>query len=149
MVIKDKANKSWILGQELTDLVESCGLKVNPKKTRLQTCHQKQLVTGLIVNEAVNLDRHYIRNLRAMIHAYNKYGDQAVEKFMNDYAGHAHRIVSPMNTFMSSLNGRLGFVAMVKGEDHPIVRKLRLKFEHACNRQAKLHSRPLPYSTVS
>lgn len=64
-------------GNELIKAVESCGFRIKPSKTRLQHATQRQEVTGLGVNERVNVSRKRIRKLRAMLHAWDKYGLEA------------------------------------------------------------------------
>jgi RNA-directed DNA polymerase len=135
IAIKDQ--RSWLLGDELVSIVEDCGFKVNPRKTRLQTQHNRQVVTGLTVNSCVNVNRTFVRNLRGMIHALEKHGDAAATHYLKHYRNNKDKLISkPMDHFLSSLNARLGFLSMVKGKDNPIVVKLKADLEKAC----ELHS---------
>ncbi len=43
---------------------------VNEKKLRIRAKNRKQTVTGLIVNDKVNVDRKLMKNVRAMLHDY-------------------------------------------------------------------------------
>lgn len=50
-------------------IVADCGYQLHHgKKLRVRRKHQRQLVTGLVVNSAVNLPRHVRRRLRAIEH---------------------------------------------------------------------------------
>jgi len=64
-------------GPELIKAVEASGFRIKPSKTRLQHSSQRQEVTGLGVNESVNVARNRIRRLRAMLHAWEKFGLEA------------------------------------------------------------------------
>lgn len=56
---------------EVSAVIEKSGFTINQKKTRLQYKQSKQKVTGLIVNQKVNIDRDYSKETRAM--AYQQY----------------------------------------------------------------------------
>lgn len=56
---------------ELKETIRNAGFEVNPKKIRLQEYNQRQEVTGLVVNDKVNVDRRYYKTTRSM--AYNLY----------------------------------------------------------------------------
>lgn len=53
---------------ELTSILESFGFKLHKKKYRVLTKHTRQTVTGIVVNEKLNVKREYKRNLRALHH---------------------------------------------------------------------------------
>src|SRR5690606_16842311 len=57
------------LGEDLIDIIVGNGFSINHAKTRLQSKHQRQIVTGLVVNKKVNVDRKYVRKTSAIIHA--------------------------------------------------------------------------------
>ena len=44
------------------------GFKINKKKTRVLKKGQRQVVTGIIVNDGLNVNRKYIRNLKSLIY---------------------------------------------------------------------------------
>ncbi len=59
----------WTLGQTLSDKITGSGFQVNPDKTRMHYRGSRQMVTGLVVNEKVNIKSEYYRNARAMCDA--------------------------------------------------------------------------------
>jgi len=65
------------LKQGLLNAINSSGFSLNERKTRLHSKAVRQEVTGLTVNEFVNVRRRFLRQLRAMIHAANRYGFEA------------------------------------------------------------------------
>ncbi|MFL7939219.1 retron Ec67 family RNA-directed DNA polymerase/endonuclease (plasmid) [Priestia megaterium] len=50
------------------------GFKINTKKNRLQLRDSRQVVTGLIVNKKINVNRAYYKETRAMAHQLYKHG---------------------------------------------------------------------------
>jgi RNA-directed DNA polymerase len=51
--------------------LKAFGYQLNAKKTRILRQHQQQNVTGLVVNDRVNVPRHIRRKLRAVEHRLN------------------------------------------------------------------------------
>ena len=58
-------NGIWMAGDELRYRIQRCGFALNPVKTRMQLRWSRQDVTGLVVNEKVNIPREYVKNVRA------------------------------------------------------------------------------------
>ena len=52
--------------EELTNLLENSGFKINKEKTRLQYNSSRQEVTGLTTNKKINANRIFINKTRAM-----------------------------------------------------------------------------------
>ena len=61
-------------GDRLKQIVDSNGFKINSTKTRLRGRNRRQVVTGVTVNEFPNLPRKYTNQIRAMVHAWKRYG---------------------------------------------------------------------------
>lgn len=71
----DPANPAqWILAAPLTGKIEHSGFTINPGKTRMQYRDSRQTVTGLIVNQTVNIRAEYYRTVRSMCHLLFKTG---------------------------------------------------------------------------
>jgi hypothetical protein len=56
----------WRLGKSLVDIVERSGFQINHKKTRMQLRSSRQVATGLMLNEKVNIRPEYYRLARSM-----------------------------------------------------------------------------------
>ncbi|WP_346688478.1 retron Ec67 family RNA-directed DNA polymerase/endonuclease [uncultured Cloacibacillus sp.] len=54
--------------RDITREIENAGFKINDKKQRLFFKDSKQIVTGLVVNDRVNIDHIYYKKTRAMAH---------------------------------------------------------------------------------
>lgn len=97
----------WMPGRELLRLIAHAGFKVNPAKTRMQYRTSRQEVTGLVVNQKINVRHEYRHNVRAMVHSLFTKGSfelfGAVEK-----AGVV--TVEKRPGTLRELHGRLGFI---------------------------------------
>ncbi|MBB4274132.1 retron Ec67 family RNA-directed DNA polymerase/endonuclease [Rhizobium mongolense] len=68
------ANDKWVAGYELAGRVARSGFQINELKTRLQYRNSRQDVTGLVVNEKLNVPSEYYKLARAMCHHLFKDG---------------------------------------------------------------------------
>ena len=60
----------WKLGEELLSRINDGGFEVNSAKTRMQLRGSRQMVTGLTVNEKVNVTQAYYKRVRATAHRF-------------------------------------------------------------------------------
>ena len=107
-------SEARILGEELTTLITESGFEVNEEKIVFSTRRDHQEVTGLVVNEFVNLKRSYIRNLRWLLFTYKKWGKEAAH---NLYYTKLHRTRNKTNEPTDIdfvLRGMLAFVKSVR-----------------------------------
>jgi len=58
----------------IKEIIEEEGFEVHSGKERLMPDHARQMVTGLVVNEKVNVPREYVRGLRALLHNVERHG---------------------------------------------------------------------------
>ena len=104
-------------GDQLLHVIGSNGFKINRKKVRLQVNWQRQVVTGLITNQFPNVARTYVRQIRAMLHAWEKFGHEAAEKEYYDKYNHKYRHSSKSRPrFRHVLRGKIQFLGMVRGK---------------------------------
>ena len=59
----------WTVGHDLLNKIQISGFEINPAKTRMHCRGSRQTVTGLVVNEKVNIRSDYYRKARAMCDA--------------------------------------------------------------------------------
>jgi RNA-directed DNA polymerase len=109
------------VGDELRRIIKENGFEINTSKVRLQKRNRRQEVTGLTTNEKPNVRRNYVRQIRAMLYAWQNFGLAAAEKeFLTRY-GKKHR--GPCKqppSFQQIVKGKIEFLGMVKGKDDPI-----------------------------
>ena len=67
-------------GTKLTEIVSKNDFKINIKKVRVRNRYKRQDVTGVIVNSKPNVSRKFIRQVRAMLHACEKFKVPAAQK---------------------------------------------------------------------
>lgn len=119
-----------IAGEALGHAVQACGFSVHAKKVRLQSRAVRQSVTGLSVNEKANIQRSRVRQIRAMLHAWQKYGlEAAAEEHFARYSGRpkCKGPPQPGKAFRNIVYGHLSFMKMVRGIDDPVFLKLCAK----------------------
>ncbi len=118
--------KNVKLGSALSAVISANGFKLNEMKTRLQfrDCHQD--VTGVVVNRHPNVRRSFVREIRAMIHAWEKHGlDAAEQRFRERYDRRARRPGAGKPVFRLVLKGKIDYLQMVRGRDDRLYRMLR------------------------
>jgi hypothetical protein len=60
------------------EILRANGFELNHAKTRLQIRGQRQVVTGLVVNEKPNVQRRHVRKIRSSLHALERYYRRAL-----------------------------------------------------------------------
>jgi hypothetical protein len=117
--------------QELKRIIEEDQkLVINPKKTRLQKAGYRQEVTGLIVNEKVNVRRRYVKQIRMWLYYWEKYGYEKAEHiFKRDYISDKGHIKNMNAHLVNVLDGKLEFLKMVKGVDDGNYKGLKERFD--------------------
>ena len=64
----DENQSQWRLSKKLTMEIRASGFEINTCKTRMQWQGSRQTVTGLTVNQKVNIRSEYYKNARALCH---------------------------------------------------------------------------------
>ena len=133
----------WQLGAELRDKIERSVFRINDKKTRMQFRGSRQVTTGLMVNDKVNIRAEYWRTARHMCHALFTAGTY-YRMVPAPLAGGALGDPPIRNdiTSLSPIVGMLGHIHQVK--DHADQREGALK-KSKPNAARHLYSRLLFY----
>lgn len=117
------------LGEMLKQCIEDNGFRIQEGKIRLQKLDRRQEVTGVTVNDTPNVNRRFIRQLRAMIHAWEKYGyENAEREYHEKYCRKRRHPDRPPPVFCRVVDGKLNFLKMVRGEKSPIYRKYAYQY---------------------
>lgn len=114
-----------IIGDQLHSIIQSNGFEINSNKIRLHRKDTRQQVTGLVVNKKVNLNRTYIRQVRAMLHAWEKYGLKEAQKEYNEKYSRQPDIDF---NFDNVVRGKLAYIKMVRGSADPLLKKYVQKY---------------------
>jgi len=124
------------VGAELQNIIDANGFKVNPNKTRAFSAKQRQEVTGLTVNKFPNVRRKYVMQIRAMLHAWEKYGLQLAENehFTIYDKKHRNRENRRQPSFKQVVKGKIEFLGLVKKHDNKIYQEFKTKYRYLSRR---------------
>jgi RNA-directed DNA polymerase len=113
-------------GDALEQAIKASGFAINGAKVRIQGLGTQQSVTGLVVNRRINVERERIRRIRAMLHAWEKFGLEAAaaEHFAKYRHGRRHVKRAHAAIYRNIVYGQLSFVRMIRGSDDPVFLKL-------------------------
>ena len=101
----------WLPGEAVLKVIERAGFQINAAKTHLMYRSSRQGVTGLVVNEKINVRWEYRHNVRAMVHSLVKTG-----KF--DLFGVTQKeeqaVLEKRPGTLNELHGMLGFIDSIE-----------------------------------
>ncbi|TQM42263.1 RNA-directed DNA polymerase [Flavobacterium branchiophilum] len=111
---------------DIINLIKKNFFEINSKKIHLKTQNRKQIVTGLTVNQKVNVDKKLLKKIRAMLHDVSING---IEK-----AAQRHFKLNKIDKryssqFMNRLEGYINFVGQVRGKGDTLVLKFKEEFK--------------------
>lgn len=116
------------VGPELDDIIRSNDFNINEEKVYLQSNRRRQRVTGLIINQKPNVPRRYVRQIRAMINAWSKYGEEVANRTHAEIY-YRRTVRNGMPPALSEvIHGKLEFLKMVKGAKDRVYQNLQKRF---------------------
>ncbi len=131
--------------KELERIITAQNLIINDAKTRLQKKGGRQEVTGLVVNDKINVTQQYIRDLRNILYIWEKYGwTVANSKFLPKYKSEKGHVKKGNPDIVNVLDGKLMYLKMVKGEQDSVYVRLNNQFQKLVN---DLHSQTIVTNT--
>lgn len=129
-IIKKNDDGSYSLSETIDNIISKNGFKINYDKFRVQTRNTRQSVTGLVVNDKVNINRRYIRITRSMIHRWTDDKLKYALLFATEKGYQAKDNNHAIQIFRNHIYGRLSFIKMVRGKDYPGYLKLMSYMSH-------------------
>jgi RNA-directed DNA polymerase len=125
----DKIDSDIIL--DIISIINKQLFSINEKKFRIQSPNSKQTVTGLVVNQKVNVDRKLIRKIRAILHDSRMNG---VEKAaMHHFNLKAIPDEATLSYFIRRLEGLINFIGQVRGKQDFIYCRFKEAFNELFN----------------
>lgn len=112
---------------DIINLIKKNGFEINEKKLRLKSSNRKQTVTGLTVNEKVNVDRKLLKKIRAMLHDFTTNGIDIATKRHFNLNGEID--TKQREKFINRLEGYINFVGQVRGKSDTVYTKLKQPFD--------------------
>lgn len=129
-------NQNSPFTKELIRIITEQGFQINFKKVRLQKKAYKQEVTGLIVNEKVNISKKYIKQLRMWLYYLENYDFDKVDLiFQKRYFDEKQNAAKKVNMLLV-LEGKLLYLKMVKNNEAVYI-KLKSRFDKIIERNNK------------
>lgn len=108
--------------RELNRIITEQGFIINPTKTRLQQSGYRQEVTGLIVNERVNVSRQYWREIKLLLNLWSKQGETKAQDCY--WAKHYLNVPLKKRPILTNvLMGKLLYLRMVRGVEDDLYKR--------------------------
>lgn len=134
---------------ELYRIIKEQGFTINEAKTRLQKRGDKQEVTGIIVNEKLNVTQKYVRDIRNILYIWDRYGyNVAYTKFFPKYKEEKGHVKKGNPDLINVIDGKLLYLKMVKGDNDSVYKRLYAKFLKLTNKDSiaeKTNSKGVTY----
>ncbi len=102
--------------KKVENFLNEFGFTLNKAKTKIITRSNRQIVTGIIVNNKLNAPASYRQKIRQEMYYINKYG-------VNN---HFDKIGIPKNKGISNLKGRINYCLQINSNDKEMQKYLRL-----------------------
>lgn len=112
------------LSGELLSILGNNGFELNPEKIHYADKNSRRMVTGIKINEGLNVDRRYVRNIRSALFKVESTGVAAAEAELKTRFGKSRKI-------QAHLQGKISWVGFVKGQSDPVFRGLAERY-NAC-----------------
>ena len=138
-IVTKQENGRLVLGEELAQIFTNNAFSVNKNKLRLSFNYSRQMVTGLVVNENINILQKKYRKFRNIMH-YTFLNGLSKGALRNKYTlldGTPDTI-----TFFRFLKGTINYFKMVLGKHNLKYQKLAIKF-NALVKNSGIQSREL------
>lgn len=108
----------WIA--EIIRIVERHGLKINHSKTKTLVPGERMEVTGVVISNKINVPRQFIRQLRTLLHLWEKYGYvRANQIFIQDFCQNT------IKDLCNVIKGKINYIEMIKGRSDSTVQIYR------------------------
>lgn len=112
-----------ILVPELQNILSNNGFNINQDKAYYADKNSRKTVTGIKINEILNVDRRYVRNIRATLHSVEKLGKkEAQKKFEAQHGG--------KSDIGHYLQGKITWLRHIRGHSDPVFRAIAIKFNN-------------------
>ncbi len=127
LATRDSETGAIKVGERLAELIAGNGFVVNPEKTVLRQRTQRQMVTGIIVNEAPNVPRSYVRELRHLLYVWRSHGREAAITHHAKLHQRNRPPDKPQPPFETIVRGMVQHAGHVKSWHHPVYRALAVE----------------------
>lgn len=105
-----------LLASNLRTAITTNGFVVNADKAHYADRNSRRMVTGVKINAGLNVDRRYIRQIRAVLHSIERTGLAAAQS--------RYLATGGKGSLDDHLRGKISYVGHLKGQADPVVRSL-------------------------
>ena len=124
-----KLSSKLQLSKNLIKIIKDNFFEINFQKVRLSSNKDSKFIAGVKVNTKLNVARSKSREIRAMLHAFRKFGpDKALEEHLLQYS---RQSLARQTNFYNIVQGKIAHLGMIRGNLDPLVLKLKMELEHA------------------
>ncbi|KQT23751.1 hypothetical protein ASG22_06850 [Chryseobacterium sp. Leaf405] len=139
-VVEKIFEKNSTFDLEVRRIINNEKFHIQEDKVRLQKEGYRQEVTGLVVNNKVNVSKRYIKQLRQWIYYLETYGyDKSYSLFLSNYIDGKKNSSSQTPNMLMVIRGKLLYLKMVKGDKNETYLKLKNRFDSVI----------MPHSSIS
>ncbi|MBC6129345.1 trypsin-like serine protease [Listeria booriae] len=128
-------NEGVVLNRQLESIINKNGFSVNASKTRLNTKYECLSVTGVKVNDKLNVNRVFVRRVRSILNSIEKCeGDLISAQKIFDEKYHSRNQGSGNSPNMfEAVRGMIGHIGFIKGEEDLVFIKLADRYNSIIN----------------
>lgn len=117
--------------KELNRIINEQKFHIKVSKTRIQKDGYRKEVTGLLVNENVNVQKRYIKQLRMWLYYWERYGyEKASAFFLQQHLADKGYLYKDKPDMGNVISGKLDYLKMVKGVDNELYLRLQNRFDN-------------------
>ena len=108
------------LAPAVKDAVVDNGFTIQPEKAHYADRNSRRIVTGVKINAGLNVDRRYVRQIRAILHSIETLGLRDAQAKYTDSGG--------KGGLATHLRGKISYLGHLKGQTDPVVRSLAQRY---------------------
>lgn len=116
-----------LLSPQLGGTLQSNGFTINAEKSHYADRNSRRIVTGVKINAGLNVDRRYVRHIRALLHSIETLGLIDAQTKFSASGG--------KGSLSAHLRGKISYVTHLKGLTDPVVRALALRYNKSFSQQ--------------
>jgi S1-C subfamily serine protease len=122
------------VGDDLARIIRAHGFRVNPEKVRLAGQSARMAVTGITVNVRPNVSRRLVRQVSAMLHAWDEHTLEAAQSEFHGRWSQGHSRTGTPKDHEEVVHGKLTFMRSVKGDGDRVFNRLAQRFNELTTR---------------
>ncbi|TVR95314.1 MAG: hypothetical protein EA406_14395 [Rhodospirillales bacterium] len=112
-----------VLAPRVRQTFDTNGFTINPDKAHYADRNSRRIVTGVKINAGLNVDRRYVRHIRALLHSIETMGLADAQAKYTATGG--------KGSLAAHLRGKISYITHLKGLTDPVVRALALRYNRS------------------